>query len=141
VHFAVYEAAKRWLGSSAETGFAGAALSGATATIVSDACMTPFDVIKQRLQARVLSVCLLSEDIMICFLALYLQRSSKRMRTMQKSKWTMRLSESIAGPQLDCDCLAAVHAHIAVHASRARELTSYLPSRWRTAPTAALWTA
>ncbi|CAL8466353.1 g5889 [Coccomyxa elongata] len=50
VHFAVYEAAKRWLGSSAENGFAGAALSGATATVVSDACMTPFDVIKQRLQ-------------------------------------------------------------------------------------------
>ena len=71
MHFAVYEAAKRWLGSSAETGFASAALSGATATVVSDACMTPFDVIKQRLQARVLLVCLLSEDVIICFLALY----------------------------------------------------------------------
>lgn len=52
VHFAVYEAAKRWLGSNAENGFAGAALSGATATVISDACMTPFDVIKQRLQVR-----------------------------------------------------------------------------------------
>lgn len=52
MHFAVYEAAKRWLGCDAEYGFAGAALSGATATVISDACMTPFDVIKQRLQAR-----------------------------------------------------------------------------------------
>lgn len=50
----MYEAAKRWLGSSADNGFAGAALSGATATIVSDACMTPFDVIKQRLQVLTL---------------------------------------------------------------------------------------
>ena len=51
VHFAVYEAAKKGLGETvAETSFLGAALAGATATIVSDACMTPFDVIKQRLQ-------------------------------------------------------------------------------------------
>ncbi len=51
VHFAVYEAAKKGLGETvAETSFAGAAAAGAAATIVSDACMTPFDVIKQRLQ-------------------------------------------------------------------------------------------
>ena len=51
VHFAVYEAAKKGLGNTvAETSFAGAAAAGAAATIVSDACMTPFDVIKQRLQ-------------------------------------------------------------------------------------------
>ncbi|CAK0783894.1 hypothetical protein CVIRNUC_007094 [Coccomyxa viridis] len=51
VHFAVYEAAKKGLGeTAAETSFAGAAAAGATATIISDACMTPFDVIKQRLQ-------------------------------------------------------------------------------------------
>ena len=53
VHFAVYEAAKKGLGETvAETSFLGAALAGATATVVSDACMTPFDVIKQRLQVR-----------------------------------------------------------------------------------------
>ena len=51
MHFAVYEAAKKGLGeTAAETSFAGAAAAGATATIISDACMTPFDVIKQRLQ-------------------------------------------------------------------------------------------
>lgn len=51
VHFAVYEAAKKGLGeTAAETSFAGAAAAGAAATVVSDACMTPFDVIKQRLQ-------------------------------------------------------------------------------------------
>ena len=51
VHFAVYEAAKKGLGkTTAETSFVGAAAAGATATIISDACMTPFDVIKQRLQ-------------------------------------------------------------------------------------------
>ena len=51
MHFAVYEAAKKSLGeTAAETSFAGAAAAGATATVISDACMTPFDVIKQRLQ-------------------------------------------------------------------------------------------
>jgi solute carrier family 25 iron transporter 28/37 len=49
----VYEAAKKWVGGRAETSFACAALSGAAATVVSDACMTPFDVIKQRLQVWV----------------------------------------------------------------------------------------
>ena len=63
VHFAVYEAAKKGLGETvAETSFAGAAAAGAAATIVSDACMTPFDVIKQRLQVSklpaLLVVCL-----------------------------------------------------------------------------------
>ena len=58
VHFAVYEAAKKGLGETvAETSFAGAAAAGAAATIVSDACMTPFDVIKQRLQVSKLPAC------------------------------------------------------------------------------------
>ena len=58
VHFAVYEAAKKGLGETvAETSFAGAAAAGAAATIVSDACMTPFDVIKQRLQVGKLAAC------------------------------------------------------------------------------------
>jgi hypothetical protein len=52
VHFAVYEAGKRALGEASDASFGGAALAGAAATVVSDACMTPFDVIKQRLQAR-----------------------------------------------------------------------------------------
>ena len=57
VHFAVYEAAKRWVGGRAETSFACAALSGASATVISDACMTPFDVIKQRLQVHGRPLC------------------------------------------------------------------------------------
>ena len=52
MHFAVYEAAKNGLGEASGASFGGAALSGAAAVVVSDACMTPFDVIKQRLQAR-----------------------------------------------------------------------------------------
>ena len=52
VHFAVYEAAKKGLGEASGASFGGAALSGAAAVVISDACMTPFDVIKQRLQAR-----------------------------------------------------------------------------------------
>lgn len=58
VHFAVYEAAKKGLGETvAETSFLGAAVAGATATVVSDACMTPFDVIKQRLQVGSVPSC------------------------------------------------------------------------------------
>ena len=51
LHFAVYEHAKELLGGNAEGHQPIAtAAAGATATIVNDACMTPMDVIKQRLQ-------------------------------------------------------------------------------------------
>jgi len=53
LYFAAYEAAKEALGGGGEGHhpFAVAA-AGVFATITSDACMTPFDVVKQRLQAR-----------------------------------------------------------------------------------------
>ena len=53
LYFAAYEAAKEALGGSREGHhpFAVAA-AGVFATLTSDACMTPFDVVKQRLQVR-----------------------------------------------------------------------------------------
>lgn len=53
LYFAAYEAAKKALGGSKEGHhpFAVAA-AGVFATVTSDACMTPFDVVKQRLQVR-----------------------------------------------------------------------------------------
>ena len=53
LYFAAYEAAKKALGGSKEGHhpFAVAA-AGVFATLTSDACMTPFDVVKQRLQVR-----------------------------------------------------------------------------------------
>lgn len=51
LYFAVYEFAKEWGGGDAADNLPiVAAAAGATATLVNDACMTPTDVIKQRLQ-------------------------------------------------------------------------------------------
>ena len=50
------------MGEADDASFGGAALAGAVATVASDACMTPFDVIKQRLQARPLGSGTLRHD-------------------------------------------------------------------------------
>ncbi|PSC73762.1 mitochondrial carrier [Micractinium conductrix] len=53
LYFASYEAAKQLYGGNAEGHQPLAtAAAGATATIVNDGCMTPWDVIKQRMQVR-----------------------------------------------------------------------------------------
>lgn len=51
LYFAAYEAAKEALGGGEEGHHPFAvATAGVFATVTSDACMTPFDVVKQRLQ-------------------------------------------------------------------------------------------
>ena len=51
LYFASYEAAKQLYGGNQEGHHPLAtATAGATATIVNDGCMTPWDVVKQRMQ-------------------------------------------------------------------------------------------
>lgn len=54
LYFASYEAAKQLFGGNQEGHHPLAtAAAGATATIVNDGCMNPWDVVKQRMQVRV----------------------------------------------------------------------------------------
>ncbi|KAJ2775759.1 Fe(2+) transporter [Coemansia javaensis] len=50
VYFATYEQTKKLLGRAGQTGAVAAGAAGGAATVVSDALMNPFDVVKQRMQ-------------------------------------------------------------------------------------------